>query len=306
MTLAQLRYAVAVDTHRHFGRAADACFVSQPTLSAALKKLEAELGAVLFDRSRQPVVPTAAGERVVAQARVVLRESAALAGAAGEGMEPSGPLRLGVIPTVAESLLPLVTGPFASRYPKVELSILELTTDAILEQLATERIDAGILATQEERAGLQAEVLYAEPFVAYVGEGHRMEAVPEVACERLSPGDVWLLSEGHCFRDQVLHLCGSAPSGGTARSVRFESGSLETLRRMVDRTGGVTLLPRLATHYLDPSQSARLRPLAAPVPQREIRMVTLRAHLKRRALAAFADVAREAVRVATEPENEPT
>lgn len=296
MTLAQLRYAVAVDTHRHFGRAAEACFVSQPTLSAGLKKLEAELGAVLFDRSRQPVVPTEAGAQVLARARTVLREAEALAALAdGEGAEPTGELRLGIIPTVAASLLPLVAGPFAERYPRMTLSVRELTTEAILDHLATERIDAGIVATDEARPGLREEPLFAEPFVAYVSAGHRLDAEVEVDTERLVPGEVWLLSEGHCFRDQVVHLCGATPVADGERRVRFESGSLETLRRMVDRAGGVTLLPELATLYLTDDEARRVRPLAAPVPRREVRLLTGRAHLKRALIDAFVATVRAAV-----------
>jgi LysR family transcriptional regulator, hydrogen peroxide-inducible genes activator len=289
-----------VDTHRHFGRAAAACFVSQPTLSAGLKKLEGELGVVLFDRSRQPVVPMEAGARVLARARAVLREAAGLAALADADAEPAGELRLGVIPTVASALLPLVAGPFAERYPRVVLSVHELTTDAILEHLATERIDAGVVATDEARAGLHAVPLFDEPFVAYVGAGHRVEAEAVVACDRLAPDDVWLLSEGHCFRDQVLHLCGAAPSAAGARTVRFESGTLETLRRMVDRAGGVTLLPELATLSLTPDEAARVRPLEAPVPKREVRLVTGRPHLKQALVEAFAETVRREVAAARE------
>ena len=293
MTLAQLRYAVAVDAHRHFGRAAEACFVSQPTLSVGLQKLEGELGVVLFDRSRQPVVPTEAGARVLDRARAVLREAEGLAALAGdEAGEPVGELRLGVIPTVAASLLPLVVGPFAERYPRATLSVRELTTDAILGHLAAGRIDAGVVATDEAGPGLHAEALFEEPFVAYVGDGYA--AAAEVACDRLAPDEVWLLGEGHCFRDQVLALCGAA-RGGAQRRVRFESGSLETLRRMVDRAGGVTLLPELATRYLTAAEAARVRPLSPPVPRRTVRLLTGRSHPRQALAAAFAEAVRESV-----------
>ncbi|WP_412069208.1 LysR substrate-binding domain-containing protein [Rubrivirga sp. IMCC43871] len=295
MTLAQLRYAVAVDTHRHFARAAAACFVSQPTLSAGLKRLEDELGTVLFDRSRQPTVPTAAGTRVIAHARAVLREADALAAAAdGPADEPAGELRVGVIPTLASCLLPVVAGPFAARFPRARLTLVELTTDAILDHLATERIDAALVATDERRAGLRSERLFSEAFVAYVGPGHPLAAQAEVDPATLAPDDVWLLSEGHCFRDQVLDLCGAAPSGPDRR-VRFESGSLETLRRMADRTGGITLLTELTTRYLTGAEAARVRPLVAPAPRREVRLLTVRAHIKEALVAAFAETVRETV-----------
>lgn len=291
MTLAQLRYAVAVDAHRHFGRAAEACFVSQPTLSAGLKRLEDELGAALFDRSRQPVVPTAHGARVLRQARAVLREADGLAAlAGGDGGEPVGELRLGVIPTLASCLLPLVAGPFARRHPGAVLSLHETTTEAILDGLDAGRLDAGLIATDERRAGIASRRLYDEPFVAYVGAGHPLADAPAVACDTLSLDEVWLLAEGHCFRDQVVSLCGAPGAGGPLGGrVQFESGSLETLRRMVDRAGGLTLLPHMTTLYLSDDELARVRPLAAPVPRREVRLAYGRAHSKRPLVEACAE-----------------
>jgi LysR family hydrogen peroxide-inducible transcriptional activator len=296
VTLSQLRYVVAVDTHRHFGRAADHCFVSQPTLSAQIHKLEDELGLQLFDRSRKPVLPTDAGAAVIAQARIVLRESERIPELVRESRgEVAGELRLGVIPTLAPYLLPLVTGPFAERYPQVTVVVRELLTEGILDHLATDRLDAGLIATPENRPGMVVRPLFTEPFVAYVGEGHALAAADAVAPDALSLDDMWLLSEGHCFRDQVRDLCARAAGTGRGQPIRFESGNLETLRMMVDRAGGVTLLPTLATLPMSEAGRHRIRSFAEPVPQREVRVVYGRAYLKRALIEAYVDVVTETI-----------
>ncbi len=164
MTLTQLAYAVAVDTYRHFGRAAEHCHVSQPTLSMQLQKLEEELGVQLFDRSRKPILPTPIGERILAQARVILRECERLYELLNEDLEAvRGELKLGVIPTLSPYLLPLVTRPLQERYPELTVQVEELTTEQILEALATDRLDAGLIATEEGRPGLRRRALFREP-----------------------------------------------------------------------------------------------------------------------------------------------
>lgn len=304
MTLTQLRYVVAVDTHRHFGRAAAHCHVSQPTLSMQIQKLEEELGVPLFDRSRKPVAPTDLGACVIAQARVVLRERdrirELIAEAAGV---VAGELRLGIIPTLAPYLLPLVTARFSASHPAVSLSVREMTTEGILDHLATDRLDAGLLATAEEAASLETRTLFTEPFVAYVAPAHRLAGATVV-----DPGDlddVWLLSEGHCFRDQVLHFCESAGRALAAHPIHFESGNLETLRLMVDRLGGLTLLPYLATLYLSERERARVRPLTDPVPQRHVRILYGRAYLKRSLIEAYSAAVVEAVAPVLGPARSP-
>lgn len=212
-----------------------------------------------------------------------------------------GELRLGIIPTLAPGLLPLVTGPFGMRYPAATLSVREIKTEDMLQHLATGQLDAGLIATAEVPAGLSAVPLFSEPFVAYVGAGHWAECDEVVAYQSLTLDDVWLLSEGHCFREQVLHLCGAAPSarpskpGPAARRIQFESGNLETLRRMVDRSGGVTLLPQMTTLYMTGDERRRLRPLAAPVPSRTVRVVYGRTHLKRSLIDAYVETVLDVV-----------
>ena len=297
MTLTQLTYAVAVDTHRHFGRAAKHCHISQPTLSTQIQKLEGELGIQLFDRSRQPVLPTDLGKRVLAQARVVLREQRRIhdliAEAAGE---VAGTLRLAVLPTLAPYLLPLVTRRFSMCHPGVTVALREMTTASILEYLATDQLDAGLIATEEKQTGLTFQPLFTEPFVAYVAPDHRLASTDMIDPHALRTEDMWLLSEGHCFRDQVLHLCGQADEvDNSARPVRFESGSLETLRMMVARAGGLTLLPYLATLSMSKAERARVHPLTKPVPQRTVRLACGRAYLRRPQIEAYVNAIREAV-----------
>ncbi len=292
ITLAQLRYIVAVDRHRHFARAASACNVSQPTLSMAIMKVEEELNAPLFDRSRKPVVPTDLGLKVIAQARVILREGERMAGIISEANdEIAGELVIGIIPTLAPYILPLVTRPFAEAYPKVLLSIHEMTTGVILEELAAERIDAALLATAESGPGFTERPLFSERFVAYVSPDHRLADQREIRTEDLDLEDLWLLSEGHCFRDQVLDLCGGdSQTCGPRRSVIFESGNLETIRHMVESTGGMTLLPEIATDYLSADQNATyVRPFLSPSPTRTVRILSGRADLKRRLIDAWTE-----------------
>lgn len=290
MTILQLRYVVALDTHRHFGRAARHCHVTQPTLSMQIRKLEQQLGVDLFDRNRQPVEPTDIGRQVIAQARVVLREAERLGALVQEVEgEIAGELRVGVIPTLAPYLLPRFLSDLVRRHPRLALRVEELQTEQILERLRRDDLDAALLATSSGIAGLVERPLFEEPFVAYIGEGHRLSDRTRLAPEDLRLDDLWLLNQGHCFRDQVLHLCGDAERAGDPGGLRFESGNLETLKRLVERSGGMTLLPELAVVDFDEAERRRLRPFAAPPPARLVRLVAAGAYLKRRLVDAFAE-----------------
>jgi LysR family hydrogen peroxide-inducible transcriptional activator len=282
MTLAQLRYLDALDTHRHFGDAATACNVTQPTLSGQLRRLEDELGVELVDRSRQPVVPTAAGERIVEEAREVLAAQNRLTSIASEMQDRvTGTLRLGMLPTLSPYLLPLLLPALEATYPEVSLVLREWPTTDILEALHTDTLDAALIATDEAGPDLHDRVLFTEPFVGYVAPSHRLAGRDQLRPSDLSIEDLWLLSEGHCFRDQVLQMCGRSASGSRA-AAQFESGSLETLVRLVRNSGGMTLLPRLATHHMpEAEQSAFVVPFAAPAPTRQVRLVTRRRHKQR-------------------------
>lgn len=290
VTLTQLAYAVAVDAHRHFGRAAAACDVTQPTLSMQIGKLERSLGVVLFDRARAPVTPTAAGRRVVDQARVALREAARVREAAGDPTgDVAGELRLGVIPTLAPYLLPRLVPELARRHPRLALVVEERVTDDVLDGVRRGHLDAALVATPTSADDVVERTLFREPFLGYVGPSHRLAGRETLSPADLSLDDLWLLAEGHCFRAQAVRLCGrrgrreprpgASPAGeavACTAAVRFESGNLETLKRLVERDVGMTLLPALAAADLPPAQRALLRPFRAPAPSREVRVVLRR------------------------------
>lgn len=283
MTLTQLEYITAVDTYRHFAAAAKECFVTQPTLSMQIHKLEDELGIKIFDRSKQPVVPTEMGLLVIEQARHVLQE----AGKVKEMIQSqknvvAGSLRLGIIPTLAPYLLPLFITDFIQKYPRVKLIVEELQTEQIIHKLKNETIDTGILVTPLNENGVVELPVFYEPFLAYVSHHHPLYSKTLLKPEELEPREMWLLNQGHCFRNQMLHLCTEKDAGRSHAQFEFESGSLETLKRLVEKEQGYTLLPELATLDLNKSQKQLLRPFEKPYPVREVSLVIRRSFLKRR------------------------
>jgi LysR family hydrogen peroxide-inducible transcriptional activator len=297
----------AIDTHRHFARAAAACGVTQPTLSMQLAKLEAALGVVLFDRRRSPVVPTDIGHALIEQARIVLRETNRLREIShARGGLVEGELRLGVIPTVAPYLLPSVVHRLAREHPRLTLVIEERLTDDIVQGLRRDVLDAGIVATAVDDAGMAERTLFTEPFIGYVSGGHRLASSPTLRASDLSLEDLWLLAEGHCFREQAIQLCrqrtvrgrGAAPHGPVAAPLcaRFESGNLETLKRLVEQGEGMTLLPMLAALDLQrASERRRLRPFSGSPPVREIRLVRRRDYLKQHLVEAVVGAVMESL-----------
>lgn len=290
MTLTQLTYVVAVDTYGHFGRAADACFVTQPALSMQVRKLERELGLVLFDRSRAPVVPTELGRRVVEQARVVLREAARIPELRDEASgETSGELRVGVLPTLGPYLLPRFVHGLARRHPHLELVLEEGLTDTLLERIRNETLDVALIAT-DDADDVALRPLFEEPLLAYVSSGHPLAARATVTPRDLPREDFWLLSEAHCLRAQTLQFCegGEAEPARCTHGIRMESGNLETLKRLVENGEGFTLLPALAVDGLRGDHpGARLVPFAEPVPTRQVVMARRRVYLKRHLVDAF-------------------
>lgn len=291
ITIIQLSYVAAVARTRNFGLAAKTCFVSQPTLSMQIQKLEEELGVILFDRSKRPVEPTAIGRGIVRQARVVLQEVRRIEEMIGEERgEVSGEFRLGIIPTLAPYLLPLFLESFTKTYPGVNLIIEELQTRQIIERLADDSIDAGILVTPLNCRGIIERPLFYEPFVVYLAPGHAYRSLTKVSENDLSLNDIWLLNEGHCFRDQAIELCKKVRDRGFGnKNPVFESGNLETLKRLVDKKFGYTLLPYLAIADMPESRrERRIRLFKAPVPTREVSVVYSRAFLKKRTIDALA------------------
>jgi LysR family hydrogen peroxide-inducible transcriptional activator len=274
VNLRELRYLVAIGEHKHFGRAAEACFVSQPTLSAQLKKLERELGVELVERSPGRVMLTATGELVAARARTMLDGADEIRSIARRAQDPrSGTIRMGLFPTLAPYLLPHVVPTLHEEFPGVELLLVEEKTEVVVQQLLSGRLDVGILAVPVD-APLHQEDLFAEDFLLAVPRGHDLATVPGpsglVDVGVLADAHVLLLEEGHCLRDQALSVCRLA---GAAEMAGFRATSLETLRQMVAAGVGVTLLPELAVlPPVTPSAGIELLRFADPVPRRQIAM----------------------------------
>ena len=284
MTLSELVYVVAVADHQNFVKASNHCFVTQPTLSMQIKKLEEELGVVIFDRSRQPVVPTQAGEAIIEQARTVLREANRLEEIARETQAfVGGEYKLGIIPTLAATVLPLFLQSFHTRYPAVKLVIQEVQTEVMLEMLAQDKLDSGIAATPLLSKEITERPIFYEPFFLYASPQHPFAKKKKIHEVDLAGQEVWLLNEGHCFRNQVVELCGLQQRKETPSNLRFESGNLNTLMRLVEQHFGMTLLPQLVVHELSPEkQKAMVRPFAAPVPMREVSLIHRRQYVKER------------------------
>ena len=282
-SITQLEYVVALDQCRHFGRAAAQCNVSQPTLSAQLRKLEDELGVVLFDRNKQPILPTEDGKAFIEQAKVVLTEFKRFSLLGNRSAdELSGEFRLAVIPTIAPYLMPLFLGKFTERYPRIQLAIEEMSTERIIEALDKDQIDAGILATPLGLSRIEEEPLFYEPFFLYVGPGHRLIKSSKVSESTLDPSELWLPSEEHCLRQQVVDVCGSdGERGGCFPSVHLKGGSIETLVEMVSKGQGYTLLPQLAAESVARRKfEGKVIPIARPAPAREVSLIHRRGHLK--------------------------
>jgi LysR family hydrogen peroxide-inducible transcriptional activator len=283
MTLVQLEYIVAVDTYRHFALAAEKSFVTQPTLSMQIQKLEEDLGVKIFDRSKQPVVPTEVGEEIIQQARRLLNQAQVIKEIiSNKRGELAGELRLGVIPTLAPYLLPLFLKGFLLRYPKVKLRVIELTTENIAQDLKKSKLDAGLLVTPLNDVRLKEQVLFYEELVAYVSRSNTLFEKKYVLPKDIDLDRLWLLEEGHCFRSQILNLCELRSTLPEGRAFEYEAGSIETLRRMVEQDNGVTIIPELATLDLSAKQQKLVRYFDSPPPVREVSLVTHRDYVKKR------------------------
>jgi LysR family hydrogen peroxide-inducible transcriptional activator len=272
VNLRDLQYLVAVAEHRHFGRAAEACFVSQPTLSTQLRKLEQELGVELIERNPRNVLLTDAGERVVERARTMLREADNIRAIARQAVDPeSGSIRLGIFPTLGPYLLPHVVPTIHARFPNLELLLVEEKTEVVLQRLRDGQLDVGILALPVHAEQLHEEPLFEEDFVLAVPADHPLAATEgPVTTDVLAGEHVLLLEEGHCLRDQALSVCRLA---GADERNGFRATSLETLRQMVGAGVGLTLLPELSVRPpVPPSEAVALVRFAEPVPRRQIAM----------------------------------
>ena len=288
MTITQLEYILAVEKYRHFGKAAKACSVTQPTLSMQLQKAEEELGVILFDRSKNPIITTEEGSRIIDQARLVIREYKKIFSIIDASKdEVRGDFRLGVIPTLAPYIIPLFAGAFVKRYPLVNLTIEEFKTEDIISLINKDELDAGLLVTPLEGEAFIERVLFHEPFSVFASKNHELLSKSKIKDKDLNTTDVWLLNEGHCFRQQVLNLCKSTKDVGLHDNLKFESGNLETLKNMVQNSQGYTLLPHLAVLNLSNEDRKYVREFQNPVPTREVSLVHNRIFLKEKIIAAL-------------------
>jgi LysR family hydrogen peroxide-inducible transcriptional activator len=273
MNIQQLEYVVALYTHRHYVTAATHCHVTQPTLSMQISSLEKELGVLLFDRKKSPLEPTPAGLKVVEHARQVLSGIQSLRDSVrDEKTTLSGEFRLGIIPTLAQYIVPLFLIEFVTKYPKTNLLIEELQTDQIVLRLRQGQLDLGLLVTPLEDETIREMPIFSEPFLVYVSREHPLYRQEKVRPGQLEDGDLWLLNQGHCFRSQVLSICNRHDQSCARRGFAYESGSIETLKKLVDLHYGYTLVPELSVAG-EAGVNPMVKRFVDPEPVREVSLV---------------------------------
>lgn len=289
MTLTQLKYMIAVAEAGNFTLAAEKSFVTQPTLSMQIQKLEDELGVQIFNRTKKPIRLTKVGSEILIQARKIISESKRMEDVvAQEKGFIGGSFSLGIIPTVMPTLLPMFLNTFLKAYPKVNLKIEELTTESIIERLADGKLDAGIAATPLKHETIIERPLYYEPFVAYIPENHRLSGSNEINVEDLENENVLLLEDGHCFKNQVLSMCTIAKSG-RSKQFNLKSGSFETLVNLANEGLGMTLVPFLNALNLSEKNTKNVIHFPAPSPAREISIIYPKSQLKLQIIEALKD-----------------
>ncbi len=287
MTITQLHYVLAVAEHKNFTKAAQKVFVTQPTLSMQIQKLEEELEVTIFDRTKKPIQLTEVGEKIVQQARNIVNESDRIQDIVDQQKGFIGGIfRLGVIPTIMPTLLPMFIGSFIKKYPKVKLKIEELHTEAILEKLKEGHLDAAIAATPLEIEGIKENALYYEPFVPYIPSDQQNSDSEKITVEDLDINKILLLEDGHCFKDGILNLCKASRDYGDDQ-LQLESGSFETLIKLANEGLGMTLLPYLHTLDLKESEKKNLKMFKDPVPAREVSLIYNRSELKMQIIEAI-------------------
>ena len=280
MTITQLQYVLAVAEHKNFTLAADKCFVTQPTLSMQIQKVEEELNIQIFDRTKKPIQLTEIGQKIVNQAKNIVNEADRMKDIVEQQKGfIGGEFKLGIIPTVMPTLLPMFLNTFVKKYPKVKLIIEELNTDDIILRLKNGNLDAAIAATPLNEEKLKEIVIYYEPFVAYIPEKHRIADKKEIEVSDLNLDEILLLQDGHCFRDGILNLCKNQDVA-PANNFQIQSGSFETLIKLADEGLGLTLLPYLHTLDLKEKDKLKLKHFKDPKPAREISLIFPKTELK--------------------------
>lgn len=277
MTITQLEYLIAVEKFGSFSIAANNCFVTQPTLSMQIQKLEEELGVIIFTRNNYPIKPTDIGKKIIEQAKQIIKETQKLQVIIQlEKSEFNGSLHIAVIPTISTYLLPKFLNNFVKRYPNIELIIEEVTTDEVIKGIEKEVFDIGIVALRSFNNNLKTEILYYEPFLAYLPNNHKLLKKKKINQSDLKIKDFLLLKEGHCLRDQVLSICRISEKQLNEKNnkIVFESGNLETLIKLVEQNFGMTLIPYLTTDYLKNSKNrSYIREFNSPIPKREVGII---------------------------------
>lgn len=279
MTITQLKYVLAVAEYKNFTLAAEKCFVTQPTLSMQIQKVEEELGIQIFDRTKKPIKITEIGEKIVIQSKSIVNEADRIQDIVDQQKGfIGGEFRLGIIPTIMPTLLPMFLKNFIKKYPKIKLIIEELNTEDIIFKLNNGHLDAAIAATPLHEEKIKEVVLYFEPFVAYIPDDHNAFSKKEIEISDLNMDEILLLQDGHCFRDSVLNLCKNNNIGNN--QFQLESGSFETLIKLADEGLGTTLLPYLHTLDLKEKDQLKLRHFMEPKPAREVSLIYPKNELK--------------------------
>jgi LysR family hydrogen peroxide-inducible transcriptional activator len=280
MTITQLKYVLAVAEHQNFTKAAEKCFVTQPTLSMQIQKLEDQLAIQIFDRSKKPIELTEVGRKIVNQAKNIVNEADRITDIVDQQKGfIGGEFKLGIIPTVMPTLLPMFLKSFIKRYPKIKLKIEELNTDEIIQRINDGHLDAAIAATPLKNEQIKERVLFYEPFVGYIPSNHRLTSKKTIEVSDLDINDMLLLEDGHCFRDGVLNLC-NAKKTKDLNEFQLESGSFEMLVKLTNEGMGMTLLPYLHTLDLKEKEQEKLHYFSEPSPAREVSLIYHKSELK--------------------------
>ncbi|WP_142785537.1 hydrogen peroxide-inducible genes activator [Changchengzhania lutea] len=290
MTITQLYYVLAVAENQNFTKAAEKCFVTQPTLSMQIQKLEDQLDVLIFDRSKKPIELTDVGRKIVKQARNIVNESNRIQDIVDQQKGfIGGEFKLGIIPTIMPTLLPMFLKTFIKKHPKVKLKIEELNTEEIIARLKDGHLDAAIAATPLDDEIIKERVLYFEPFVSYIPKSHRLHSSKKIDVADLDIHDMLLLEDGHCFRDGVINLCKVLKSQ-TEDEFQLESGSIETLVKLSNEGLGMTLLPYLHTLDINDDEKQNLHYFNEPTPAREVSIIYHKSELKMQIVEALQDV----------------
>ena len=287
MTITQLKYVLAVAEYKNFTTASEKCFVTQPTLSMQIQKLEEELSVIIFNRKKKPIELTPIGEKIIEQAKVIVDESNRIHDIVDQQKGYiGGEFKLGIIPTITPTLLPLFLKNFTKKHPKVNLKIEELNTATIIRKLTDGHLDAAIVATPLENEAIKERVLYYEPFVGFMNEEHRLFTKDKLTTEDLNIDDILLLEDGHCFKDSVINLCRSLKAYEDA-AFKLESGSFNTLLKLSKEGLGMTLLPYLHTLDLNEDDKKYLKEFENPTPAREVALIYHKSQLKMQLIEAL-------------------